>query len=358
MNTNPAIVRALYIILVPVVLLIILLNSGWMQKLLPAASMNGKSYNVVTYNFYYFDYYNSFLEENQYILDEIGYDPSVSDAKQMYSAGVTWREHLLEMSEANMSETAYFYDLAVADGYEFSDLELAPIDEKMAEIDAFRETNGLSAKNYYIAYYGSGMTEDRFKEEYTKKIKAQAYKQYLISTYEIPDTEIDAYLVENPIADYQAANIHVITIDGLADRQTGLYGSAQCEALTKKVQELTERYAAGTSFEELRQAFSSYRLGGALGIVENITRVDVEAGLATALFDSGKWSKTGDYGYYVSESNDIAYFIVYDGAGTNGAWQEARTVLARNKVAEDLENAKTANYAIHRKKLGMTLASK
>jgi len=80
-NNSPQL-RALYIILVPIVLLIIILNSGILQKAFPAARVHGSGVSVVRYNYYYYDWYNRFLEENELRLDELGYDPSVSANSQ------------------------------------------------------------------------------------------------------------------------------------------------------------------------------------------------------------------------------------------------------------------------------------
>lgn len=91
-GNHSAALRALYIILVPVVLLIILLNSGWLQRLLPAATVHGETYSVVRYNFYYFDYYNSFLEQYEDQLDELGYDPEQTDSEQIRDDGLSWKE--------------------------------------------------------------------------------------------------------------------------------------------------------------------------------------------------------------------------------------------------------------------------
>ena len=51
-GANSPLLRAIYIILVPVVLLIILLNSGWLQRYVPAATVHGdEHYTVTRYNF-------------------------------------------------------------------------------------------------------------------------------------------------------------------------------------------------------------------------------------------------------------------------------------------------------------------
>ena len=62
MKNNAKGLTPLYIILVPIILVVVLLNSGLLQKLLPAADVHGETYRVNRYNYYYFTIYNAFLE--------------------------------------------------------------------------------------------------------------------------------------------------------------------------------------------------------------------------------------------------------------------------------------------------------
>ena len=250
MKNNPYLLRALYIILVPMVLLIILLNSGWLQRFIPAASINGESFSVVRYNYYYYDYQTTFLHEHEQELDELGYDPDRKAEKQDYDSSMTWKEFFQQEAEAAMAETSYYLALAEQAGYVFTEEELAPVAERVAANAAAGTANGISTKNYYIAYYGPGMTEERYAEELTRVVKAQAYKQYLIDTCQIDQADIEAYLAEHPDLvhtdnDYDAAILNVITLSALPDRATGEVGQAQLEALWEMIDknlsvELTE----------------------------------------------------------------------------------------------------------------------
>ena len=229
-GNHSAALRALYIILVPVVLLIILLNSGWLQRLLPAATVHGETYSVVRYNFYYFDYYNSFLEQYEDQLDELGYDPEQADSEQIRDDGLSWKEFFRREAEANLAETAYYCDLAQAAGYTFSEEELAPVAEQLAKNEAQRAQYGISSNNYYISYYGAGMNEERYVQELTRKVQAQAYKAHLEVAYTPAPAEVAQWEAEHPEADYQAVHLRVITLEALPDRATGEIGSAQLDA--------------------------------------------------------------------------------------------------------------------------------
>ena len=355
-GNHSAALRALYIVLVPVVLLIILLNSGWLQRLLPAASVHGEDYSVVRYNFYYFDYYNSFLEENEDRLDQLGYDPQQPDSEQLRDDGRSWKEFFQAEAEAVLSETAYYCDLAQAAGYAFSEAELAGVEQKLAENEAQRAQYGISADNYYVSYYGSGMNEERYTQELTRLVQARAYKAHLEESWEIDPADIDRWLAENPQGDYRSADLRLITLDALPDRETGLVGADQLDALGRKLDALAARYEAGVPFEELQAAFSTRALGDETGLLAGATRDLLPAGLAGWCLEDQDALSAGDTFAWVDGETGTAYFAVLDGLGEPGPELTARRALAE-QAAEEALSAAAGDYAVERSGLGMLLAT-
>ena len=361
-KTKDPMLRALYIVLVPVVVLIIVLNSGLLQKVLPAARVHGQSYSVVRYNYYYFDYYNSFLEEHETELDAIGYDPTVSDTSQYTADGVSWKVFFMRQAEANMAETAYYNDLAQAAGYVFSQDELLPVQEKLAENAAAQIASNINAKNYYTAYYGAGTTEASYTAELTRQVKAAAYKNYLIRSAAPTQAEIAAYITQNAIPDYRTADLRIITLEALPDRETGEIGQAQAVALWQKMQRLVERYEAGESFEALQAAFSTRALGDSQGYLYDATRLDLPEALADDLLFGG--DDTAAYpagfpvgGYLTAQSEDTAYFVILDGWGGSGPEREAALALGEEALLARAQGEIAQNYQVVRQRLGMLLAT-
>ena len=355
-SKNPAVLRALYIVLVPIVALIILLNSGYLQRMVPAARLNGTAYSVVRYNYYYFDYYNAFLEENALRLAELGYDPGLADSEQSYDGQISWKEFFQQQAEANMIETAYYCDLAQAAGYTFSPEELAPVQEKLAENDAQRAMNRLSAKNYYISYYGSGMDETRYTAELTRQVQAQAYKAHLAETATPTQAEIDTYVAQHPTADYRTVDLRIITLEALPDRVTGEVGPDQWAALGEKLSRLAARYEDGEPFEELQAAFSTCGLGDAAGVLTNATAPDLPDILNQWYLNDQDDLTVGDFKTFLDSEAGTAYFVILDGFGGAGGEREAITVLSREAV-QDREDAELSDYAVERLRFGMLLAT-
>lgn len=355
-SNTPPILRAVYIILVPVVLLIILLNSGWLQRFLPAATVNGESYSVVRYNFYYFDYYNSFLEENEDRLDELGYDPQKPDSEQSYDGTMTWKEFFMAAAEESLAETAYYNALAREAGYVFSSEELSPVDERLAAEREFYTSFGLSAGNYYVSYYGAGMDLERYTQELTLLVKGQAYKSHLTAEHQPAQAELDAWLSEAPQAEYLAADLRVITLNALPHRGTGEVGEPQLAALEQKLQALADRYEQGVPFAELQAAFSTCALGDETGALPAATAGQLPKVLAGWCLEGQDGLAPGDTWYGVDREAGVAYFAVLDGFAGSGPELEARASLAHQAV-EDQWQSRKADYQVERSSIGMLLAT-
>ncbi len=343
----------MYIIIVPVIILIIILNTGVMQRMLPAARLHGRTLTPVQYNFYYFDYYNEFLAENELRLDELGYDTRLSNGSQMHESGVTWQEYFRQQAEAAMAEAFYYTDQAAAAGYTFTEEDLAPMRERLAEERVFQQENGISAKNYYVAYYGRGMTERAYKAELTRLYEARAYKQHLIETTPVDPAAAAAYEAA-AAADYRAVDIRVITLDAIPDRGTGEIGAEQIAALEEKLGRLSARYASCVPFEELQQAFSTGRLGDREGVLTGATYTDLPEAAAEVLLKNQSALAVGQAYTAVDEETGTAYFMLLDGFGSLGSERDAQRELGREAV-EAAQAA--ADYAVTRVQPGIRLTT-
>ena len=356
-GSNPALLRALYIILVPVVALIVLLNTGWLQRLLPAVTVHGERYTVVRYNFYYFDCYNAFLEENETRLDALGYDPKLSDSQQTRPDGSTWKEYFQAQAEASLAETAYYCDLAQAAGYSFTEEEHAPVAERLAANEAQRLQYGITSDNYYVSYYGPGMNEARYTQELTRKVQAQAYKAHLIGSFQPDQEALDQWLDQHPQADYRSVDLRVITLDALPDRATGQVGAEQLDALAAKLGRLTARYAQGVPFAELQASFSSRALGDEDGALTQAIAAELPGGLADWCLTRQEELAAGDTFSYVDTASATAYFALLEGFGPDGPALEAAAALGAQAVQEAQEEALADGYQVE-VSFGMTLATK
>ena len=354
MKNNPYLLRALYIILVPMVLLIILLNTGIIQRYLPAASVDGESFSVVRYNYYFYDYQTTYLNAHEDELDELGYNPDIKPEKQDHPSGMNWLEFFQIGAEANMAETAYYCTLAEQAGYQFSEAELAPIAERVAANAEFATNTGISLKNYYIAYFGSGMSEERYTEELTRVVKAQAYKAYLTATCPVEQSAIDAYVAQNPDIDYRSVQLQVISVSALPDRATGAVGQPQLDALASKLEALVERYESGVPFDQLQRIFSE----GKPGVITLTRTSDLPEAFARHYIDPQAQpdADIGEKLVFIDEQAGVGYFAIYTGMGEPGRTLDAHSVLSQQIIQQQLAQA-IKELAVERNTFGMLLAA-
>lgn len=355
-NNSPA-VRAMYIVLIPVIAVMLLLNSGLLQRLLPAATVNGERYTVVQYNYYYFSCYNEFLETHEHELDNFGYDPETSASEQLYDETTTWEDHFLSMAEHSLTETAYFYDLAQQNSYRFSDEELAPIQEQLDQNTSVMELYGLSAKNYYVSYFGSGMTEELYTEELTRDVKASAYREHLLETMTPDEAELQGWLEANPGKEFSAVNLRVITLEAIPERGTGKVGQPQLDAMSHQLSRLSARFDSGTDFSTLQQQFSTCAIGNGDGLLSASFGSELPDELRKWCVEDQDSLTVGDTFTAVDDETGTGYFTLFSGFSGDGRLLEATHALNADRLMELLTAAQNSSYRLTRSAFGMNLAA-
>ncbi|MCI8539774.1 MAG: hypothetical protein HFF18_14150 [Oscillospiraceae bacterium] len=351
MKNNEKGLTPFYIILVPIILVAVLLNSGILQKLLPAVSVCGEELRVVQYNYYYFSVYNNLLAAGT-----DGFDPAQNPENQTRPDGSSWRDWICAQAEKRLAEAVYFDAQAQKDGYHFTGEELAPVDARLAEWTAQAASNNLSVKNYFVAYYGAGMTEDVMRRELSREVRAAAYRRHLEETCQLTEEEINAWLAQNSVEDYATANLQLIVLEAAADRFSGEVEERQLEDLEERLRRLTSRYEADPdAFSRLAAAYSAWpeawENGGTL---VNQDREALPAAVSAWCFDQ---PAPGAVFSTVDRSAGEGYLAVYTGPGVSAAWQMAINALQAGHVAGEVQAALEAAPAVYHS-WGMRFAGK
>lgn len=347
--------RIFYIILVPIILIVILLNSGFLQARVPAITISGAHYNVAQFNYYYFSAYNDFMAEN---FDENGengpFDPTVALRSQNKDEDTTWKDYFTSLAEQRMIEVTYYNSQAAVAGYEFSEEELNPIQKQLDFIEADRLENNITLKNYLVAYWGVGMTEEIYTAELTRDVQADAYKAYLTSTAEVSDADIDGWIAAHNPESYPTANLCMIELDAAPDRFTGEIGPQQLADLSEKLDRLTARYEAEPgALAELAASFNdSEALAKTEGALTNGTKDTLPTIVADWVFSGSV--QPGAYTSLLDEESGKAYLVTLTGWGDDAARQTAIQSLRQSQVDEALEEVRT-NSSISYRSLGARL---
>ncbi len=353
MKNNSKGLTPMYIILVPIVLVVVLLNSGLLQKLFPAATVHGEAYQVTQYNYYYFTVYNAFLETDY---ESEGFDPSRDAEQQTRSDGSTWFDWFCRQADQRLSEVVYYNALAQAAGYSFSEEELSPMDARLAELKAQAAVNSLSMKDYYVAYFGTGMTETIFLQELRRDVQADAYRAHLVEAEQPTAEEIDLWLSQHPTEDYLCADLQLIVLNAAADRFSGVTEQRQLDDLAARLDRLAQRYEASPpSFPELAAAYSAHpdavENGG---LLEEQRKEDLPDAVAEWCFGG---AQPGDLLQKLDRETGEGYLAVLTGWSGSAARREAAAALREDHVAQAAQAA-LSGYGVSHNAFGMKLAGK
>ena len=271
-----------YLFAVPVVALIMVLYSGLPQRVLPAVTVGDTTLKAAQLNYYYYSLYNELVEDEAW-LKESGFDPDQSEAKQNYDENTTWRAWLQAQAEQRAARVIYYTDLAETAGYSYTDVE-EQLSAKKAEIADFCTNNNIKVKNYFAAYYGTGMTEESFYSQYALELQAAEYRALLEAERPVEEDRIDAWLAGRHTADYVTADLELIVLHAASDRFTGAVGTEQLGWLTSKLEQLEARWLADPdSFGALYAAYTD-EAAGREGVLNDATRYVLPQAVADWLY--------------------------------------------------------------------------
>ncbi len=348
-DNSKAVTRAFYIILVPLVALIILLNSGWLQRFFTAVTLDGEDYSAARYNYYYFQAYRAFVDGPEF--DGSGLNLSASLSGQQYDENTTWKEHFAQQAEERLILAAHYGALAEEAEYQFSEEELAPAQEKLDEIADFCAETGIKESNYFTAYYGAGMTKAIFTQELERETKADAYRAYLARGGGVSDGEITTWLTANPTEDHPLANLWLYELDPVPARADGAVGERQRDDLARRLERLEARMEGGLAVEDAARYADA--LWGEDGFVRNAGQGDLPDAVAAWCFGG---AQPGAFAGLMAEDGSAGYLVLLDSLDGSSAEKTARLALAEQALEE--EDAQTlADARLEYHAFGMQLAT-
>ncbi len=331
--------RALYIVIVPIILLISLINSGFLHSQLTAVVIEDTSYTALEYNYYYYHLKNAYIEDHIDTLEGLGFNQNVSAKNQSYNDEQTWWDYFSELAIEALMDDHYYYQLAQEEGYTLNSDELNTIDEILQALDNARGT--ISMDNYLTAFYGTGMTYDRYRNMLLFSATADSYQTFLYEET-LNTLESDDVLTISPQdrADYLTANIHLIVLEATPDLVTHDISTDQILAQSNKIQELSERYtSSANTFRELYDSFSiPETFDTTNGILTNVTKDLLPEELNDWIY--GARRVENDITTYVDERTGKAYFVIFDSYGESDYLLEAKKMISTDILSKALDAAK------------------
>ncbi len=265
--------RTVYIILGVIAALLIaallIWNSGFFQRHATAATVGDEKYTVSDLSYYYYLIANNTASTArayaQYGID-MGYDPDLSAADQMYDEDTTYEEYFRQAASDNLQTVALLCTEAEKAGYTLSGDGQASIDDTLSQIEQYSSQYGYSTPAYLKLLYGPYMTQSTFLRQLTNSTLAGEYQTYYTDSLSYTDEDLEAYYKENAAA-LDTYDYRYCYISGTAESTTDASGNtvepteeeetAAMEAAKAQADELIARYQAGEEFNALAAEYLS-----------------------------------------------------------------------------------------------------
>ena len=344
-----------YILFVPLIIFVILLYGGILQRFVPAVSVGTTKYTAAQFNYWYFEGYLDYVDTHYDELETLGLDTSRALDKQSMDENQTWEDYFRVLAEDRLQETEALLALADEYGISLTAEDLPEYSQRLAEADAECAESGSSLDDLVRSYYGYTMTVANYKNQLLRETGADAVLNAVTASLEPSQTDIEAYTASHPeLDDYNTANIRLIWFSPATDRFTNETGDTQILDMLAKTQLLLERWneAGGDedAFAELARRYSEHESASNGGEIDGVLKGELCEELDDWLSSSERQS--GDFTTNVTA--DGIWVVYYRGAGTSAAEIAARQALLDERVKAFLTEQKQS-YSV-KERFGMRIA--
>ena len=203
---NTLIYSIIGVVIVILVAILLIWNSGIVQRNAKVAEINGEKVTAAQVAYYYYGN-NIIYMANMYSNYGIttSYDPSVSPKEQIITIdaaseygiseeyiGLSYHDYFLDSALNTLGEEMILLAAAKEAGYTLSDSGKATVESEMESIDETRDS--------YLAYYGANLTRTSYLQMVYGKNMSEAKYRSCLKNAVLADEFYDAYF--NTLADY------------------------------------------------------------------------------------------------------------------------------------------------------------
>ena len=327
---------AIAVVFVLVAALLVVVNSGVLERSATAITVDGENYTAAQVNYYYYGIKNSII--NSGYSSFYGIDTSVAMDKQNMSdtakmllqvtdeGDITWDQFFRDYATRQLSVQVMAAKEAEANGMGEDDDIRAEVNEVIDNITAGAKEQGYTLKSYLKLAYGSTMTVSTFKKMMTLEEVATHYMQHYQEELSYTESQLEEYYQANS-SDFDVASYEYIYFKGTADSTTDADGN------TVQPTEAASEAAKTAAAEAAAAALERYQAGESLSVIaadyeSTGSYSSVDAGsnngsaLSTWVFDKARTS--GESAVVTDDPN--SYVVVFHSVGR----QEYKTVDVRH----------------------------
>ena len=175
-------------------------NSGVRERNTVALTVGDHEISNAELSYFYMSAINNFNSNYGNYAAMMGLDTSKPLDEQVINndTGLTWADDFLNTAKDNARSVYAMADAAKAAGFTLSEDELAEIDTSISNMKMYATLYGYSStKDFLKAQYGSGATEESYKQYVTVNTLANAYYNSYSSSLTYTDADLRAAESEN-----------------------------------------------------------------------------------------------------------------------------------------------------------------
>ena len=261
---------AIAVVFVLVAALLVVVNSGVLERSATAITVDGENYTAAQMNYYYYGIKNSII--NSGYSSFYGIDTSVAMDKQNMSdtakmllqvtdeGDITWDQFFRDYATRQLSVQVMAAKEAEANGMGEDDDIRAEVNEVIDNITAGAKKQGYTLKSYLKLAYGSTMTVSTFKKMMTLEEVATHYMQHYQEELSYTESQLEEYYQANS-SDFDVASYEYIYFKGTADSTTDADGN------TVQPTEAASAAAKTAAAEAAAAALERYQAGESLSVI-------------------------------------------------------------------------------------------
>ncbi len=274
----------------------------------------------------------------------------------------SWKDFLMDEAMNSAKSIYAMCDAAAAEGFTLSEEGKASVENEMASLPEYAESNGFAnVKKYLRAGYGTGVDEAMIREMMTMATLANEYATAKAETFTYTDSEIEAYFNAN-VDSFREYDLHYYYIAAETEEVTDAEGNTTnevvdggVEAALEAAKELAAQVTDEATFDE---AVAAYKSGATVSHTHGYVKNSLNAAFRDWATDAARVE--GDVTAVSNENG--AYVVLYVGYDDNmypstamrhiliksvdedadGTYSEAEMAAAKAKV-EEIEKEWEAN---------------
>ena len=188
------------VVVVLAAVIMMIWNSGILQRNLTAVEISGRQYNAADLQYYYAAAYNAALSDSLTTNGTYPFDTATSTKEQIYDeeSGQTWFDHLVEQAIQNLMTDTALADQAGEAGYTLSEDAQTELDDFLSQLETAWISYGYNSRDAFIrANYGAYMTYDRLETLVRQEVMANDYANTQVDSVEHSDEEYETYYSEH-----------------------------------------------------------------------------------------------------------------------------------------------------------------